>query len=1160
MGVLARRRKRKAFCPTGPGGGVDPTCGSGGRGESGAGVERMSYLRSELKQRKEEYEKISKERLSDSQRMTLFDEHSEIWEHIEKVIKLQSKAPRWDIEIYSGTSVDAAKSILSEGMKARIQTGEGGNVSWASKTKKEAGDYGKEVGGEEYALVVITDYKRSGFKAVDEGGEKPLVNYVDTPAEAIREIQIYRSGKLSDIIKNQNWGGISSSKSLLATQLIKTITQVIRLKERSKLPELQKAVARSVFLSQFKDIEKTLTDKIEDLIRRQGKSAVERLRKMSRADVELMTKAFCPTGPGGGVDPTCGSGGGRGSERDTRKYEVSRLEDLESVVDGMFGRRLGTGVELLKNLADLSGAEPGSLVRMSWSDTGIMVDSKSDDFRSIRIIKARQGAMIVKNDELYVAKTGGGLGTKIFHRQVEAAVRLGFDRLETRAVRNESMNGAYTWARLGYDGDLPFESKYKLQGDTSAPEWLKSAKTIHELMTRPGGREWWINNSSSFHGTFDLKEGSKSRRILEYYIEEKGRRAASREPAGAKSRGRGDIGRDLGQDWEGRKSVSLRQIFNPSDWNHELVKTVLPPLAKIMAESMVAQTLQMRQDLRKRKSLDVMGIKCGGPGSGRPGPCPGGENKRSDIHDWVESDQQFVLQNVVRQVREFADSRRFGSSLSAWDISEHFRTNKEKAADKVVEAWFSNGYPYPDIQGFEVLKSGKPYKHEGAKFRDFVREYTLGFLPSKSTKASTATDWLDTYGDEDLTFEDELFETPYGDVTMKFATEYPQWMKDRIKERLKETFEQPYWKGINETTGGDIDALLDRGLRDGLSIEDMAKEMNEKFGGAYPRSRGRLIARTEAGNALNGARSDAIDGLIEELGMEQTIKKVWLSVLGNTTRDEHADLDGVPADKNGLWDMVGYKVRWPGDVHLPADLRINCQCSLISAYGMTDEEAEELIAEHLLRQGSRQRRKPGKGRGKKKSFEEEKAFCPTGPGGGVDPTCGSGGGGLRSKVLDDPSGGGSRLLDEVEADLPKAFADSVKRHVKGFKFFNNSEEVSQAAFGNKKFGAAGAFDADSKIVYVSLDPQGMYPGAVLAHELGHALDHQSQLDFPISKSIEWRSAWRTEIKEGKLSKYAATSEAEGFAEFGRSIYMDAGKTKTQFPECWKVWESYGYVN
>ena len=211
---------------------------------------------------------------------------------------------------------------------------------------------------------------------------------------------------------------------------------------------------------------------------------------------------------------------------------------------------------------------------------------------------------------------------------------------------------------------------------------------------------------------------------------------------------------------------------------------------------------------------------------------------------------------------------------------------------------------------------------------------------------STATDLLSGLDDSGGLLDMAVLSTPYGPVDMGFLFEYPDWMKQAISEFLAETFSQPYWDELNKTTLGDIETYLQEGIRDGWSIEKMANEMVPQLleTGRYAKIRGRNIARTEAGHALNGARSMGIDSVIEELqGTGLDIQKLWHSVLGTTTRDTHRAIHGVPADQDGMWTLAGVRCRWPGDVVLPASERCNCQCTIESAFGMSDSEARDLI-------------------------------------------------------------------------------------------------------------------------------------------------------------------------------------------------------------------------
>lgn len=220
-----------------------------------------------------------------------------------------------------------------------------------------------------------------------------------------------------------------------------------------------------------------------------------------------------------------------------------------------------------------------------------------------------------------------------------------------------------------------------------------------------------------------------------------------------------------------------------------------------------------------------------------------------------------------------------------------------------------------------------------------------------SIKASTATEWLASQDDLASLFED-MPEFIEGSMPYRIVTEMPPQMKRMIAGKLRESFEQDYWRDISLTTQGDAEKILDQGLRDGWSIRRMANEMRESLGGdQYARTRSFNIARTESGGALNAARKGTIDQLQEDLGPQVPMAAVWLSVLSDTTREEHAMLDNVPADENGLWNLAGYMVSYPAQSNLPAGQRCNCMCSIFTELGMDREEAGRLIDQYYERQG-----------------------------------------------------------------------------------------------------------------------------------------------------------------------------------------------------------------
>jgi hypothetical protein len=213
-----------------------------------------------------------------------------------------------------------------------------------------------------------------------------------------------------------------------------------------------------------------------------------------------------------------------------------------------------------------------------------------------------------------------------------------------------------------------------------------------------------------------------------------------------------------------------------------------------------------------------------------------------------------------------------------------------------------------------------------------------------STKTTTATEWLMEQDMDDLL--DGMPSLFPSNMPFGIVTELPKPYRKKIVSSLRESFKQPYWDDIAATTEGDVNRILERGLQEGRSIQDMAKDIRESLGEEYYKNRAFNIARTESCGSQNAARRDAMDQLAEDLGGKVPMRPVWLSVLGNTTRDTHAALDGVPADSDGLWDLAGYMIPYPGHHSLPPEEKCQCRCSIFTEFGLQEEEANQLIQDY----------------------------------------------------------------------------------------------------------------------------------------------------------------------------------------------------------------------
>ena len=160
----------------------------------------------------------------------------------------------------------------------------------------------------------------------------------------------------------------------------------------------------------------------------------------------------------------------------------------------------------VEELATLSGSDDEATITVEVGDVDEFTISSSDGYDSVRKVYRDGDKSVIENQNFTVHETGNGTGTLVFARQVSAAISARVARIETYAARGEGMNGYYTWPRLGYDAPVPDE--------VTLPAKFEGVERISQLMMTPDGRDWWKENGVSTGMTFDLNEGSLSRKVL----------------------------------------------------------------------------------------------------------------------------------------------------------------------------------------------------------------------------------------------------------------------------------------------------------------------------------------------------------------------------------------------------------------------------------------------------------------------------------------------------------------------------------------------------------------------------------------------------------------------------------------------------------------------
>jgi hypothetical protein len=473
----------------------------------------------------------------------------------------------------------------------------------------------------------------------------------------------------------------------------------------------------------------------------------------------------------------------------------------------------------------------------------------------------------------------------------------------------------------------------------------------------------------------------------------------------------------------------VAKAFDEDKWNEELVTAAGQPMADAFIEGAVAE-IGLNNAAKRRKMQaafnpdqprDEAGRWAGSGGGGSESGASSSRTIDDAMEDWFDYDHSMAVREVSRggdldgwttshgesltdeekekvradaeMIQRAAETTNSGHKLlyrgiaTESDIDEQFKVGKTIELDSLTaaspKAEIALIYAQPASMGlsgdakrallhFENPKGNMGLNRpdgaetilpKGAKYRvsrvrdegglKIITLYQAGKKKSSDLLTKDADDFDDEYGDD-----------------IDFPTEMPAWLREAAQDFILETFQEDYWLRINETTRLDIEGVLYRAIEDGMSIRDIAKEIQERTGSQYSRARATNVARTETTGAMSrghiSAMHEAYDGIDD---IEPA--KEWLSVLGTTTRDEHADADGQQVAVDADFTVGGEACSFPGDARLSAGNRCNCQCTIVSAFvgeGIYDDEGERGFDPNQAR--DEQGRWTGDGGGRGSRYEE----------------------------------------------------------------------------------------------------------------------------------------------------------------------------------------------
>jgi DNA topoisomerase-1 len=957
----------RAFCPTGPGGGVDNSCppkhGGGNADAAQAAKDEAKRKVRELTKDLTREEMLNAVAKAENTPEKLFD----LSQPGTKFVNIGELNPIRARE----KGIDTATRIMYAGgtdqspMPPRVPI----------SVKKTGPTYEIQDGNSTYAVLKAAGWERVPVVDVDLQTKSAMLTLVKA-GQTLAKMRIRHT----------------------ARRKVREVSGKVHLRQYDATVVKLEGVLHPFFLAQAKDVS-------------------DRLLRLERGSDVIGEKAWCPTGPGGGKDNSCSPNGGKSIPSVTLPDEVDK--NLESF--GLSGPLGG----IWKQVLESNGVDPAAIQEMEQlfdshrHGDGIqeradkeIADALHTDTplgNALRTQVAVETAVLAKYEKLrpvladrqdarskadmkeawehgYAPKNDDAYGSWEEQWEVE-------EKHETRELREP----------------MRFYRKGSLDKDVVATSTNSSGARSHAVIGDPSSQPHfkptgsWTSAELKAEGYMVL--GGVGFKGMGYSGENEVTWIRVRESSVTNTK---SASRTKAQQTHSNTDAEAlaHSVYDPREWDALLVETLMVPYAEAYLEAASAEVelAKMAADI---KQVSIAGSKMvqayeqwkafnpnqprdeagrfASTGSGGMGRVERGADtpdkkalvdQLAVMRDMIEKNfkqegwkhgsiQGMVIeegqwdnpQPLPKGVRRgtmkqcFQNAYQLATRDSEYTYVEGYAMTKgiplaiehawvvDKAGNVVDNTWDTPGTAYLGIHfdtSFVEQQAAKTgvYGVLGGYHMEATRELLENGLPSGArtksagmfirTKASTAARWI---GAKVLKYDEMTVRTSAGEFSFKISTEYPKWMKRRLKELLEETFSQDYWQDINDTTSSDITSVLQRGLKDGWSITDIAQEIVDSLPGGQgdTLSRATAIARTEAGHALNGARSAAIDDLAEEmLPYGLPIKKTWMSVLGTTTRETHADADGVPADQRGMWSIGGYDCRWPGDVMLPAHERINC--------------------------------------------------------------------------------------------------------------------------------------------------------------------------------------------------------------------------------------------
>lgn len=259
--------------------------------------------------------------------------------------------------------------------------------------------------------------------------------------------------------------------------------------------------------------------------------------------------------------------------------------------------------------------------------------------------------------------------------------------------------------------------------------------------------------------------------------------------------------------------------------------------------------------------------------------------------------------------------------LADKDISIAYKRASEAVKNKIAELF--EKYEYPTET--ELRKFGRINKLKAAIRAEINK---VNRIASNVTNSYKKKSLVEGYYSSGYAFEVgtgiNLNFKILPEKSIKFAMEDNTWL-EALRNRNSELATNINFE-LETMLRQNARQEIIEGLEEGKPYNKIAKEISERFN--ITRGRSSVIARTEMHKAHSKGRVEGINTATESakrLGL--VTQKVWRHNGAKEPRPDHVQMDGVPADENGVFTLPdGTTTEAPGLTGLPGH-DINCSCS-----------------------------------------------------------------------------------------------------------------------------------------------------------------------------------------------------------------------------------------